>query len=188
MLVPMLTLIAHAATETRQAAEGSGIGAIGLDARALVFQLVNFSLLLFLLRLFAYKPILNVLQGRRRTIEESLKKAAAIEAAQAELQHERHRVIKEARRQAQEIAAHSQERAASIVAAAEEEARRQAAQIVSQGHAQIAQEAARRKAELKHETLQLVAQATEAIIDIKLDAEQDAALIQKAVAEAKAGQ
>lgn len=177
--------IAQAATETHQAAEASGIGAIGLDARALVFQLVNFAILLFLLRLFAYKPILKVLQGRRQTIEESLKNAAAIERAKAELQNEQKRVITEARREAQDIAAQSQERAASIVTAAEAEARHKAEQIVAQGHAQVAQEAMKLKAELKHETLQLVAQATEAIIDIKLDPKQDAALIEKAIAQSQ---
>lgn len=181
----IFALIAHAATETHQAAEAAGIGAIGLDARALVFQLVNFAVLLLLLRLFAYKPILKVLQSRQRTIEESLKNATEIEQAKAQLQVEQQRLIKEARLQAQDIAAQATTRAASIIAAAEAEAHQRAEQIIVQGEAKLAQETMQLKAELKHETLQLVAEATEAIIDIKLDPKQDAALIEQAVAQAQ---
>lgn len=42
-------------------------------------QVVNFAILLFILKKFLYKPILKVLEERRKRIEESLKNAAEIE-------------------------------------------------------------------------------------------------------------
>jgi len=55
---------------TQFAAEtSSGIGALGVDGRALVIQLVTFALAYWVLRRFAFKPILKVLQDRRDLIE-----------------------------------------------------------------------------------------------------------------------
>lgn len=185
MVLPMITLIAHAATETSQAATSAGIGAIGIDARALLFQLVNFAILLFLLRRFAYKPILRVLQQRQQKIEASLKNAQEIETAKAELTVQQRQVLHSARFQAQEIVTQSTAKAAGIIKAAEQQAQAQAEKILTQGRSHLTQEAAEIKGKLKHEVLQLVATATESIIDVKLDPKQDAALIQRAVADAQ---
>jgi len=48
---------------------------IGLDAKLLLSQAVNFLILILLLRVFAYKPILRVLKERRQRIEEGIEKA-----------------------------------------------------------------------------------------------------------------
>lgn len=183
----MLTFvhIAHAATETYQAApEAGGISALGLDAKALLFQLVNFALLLGLLRAFAYKPILNVLRSRQQTIAKSLTQAQEIEQGKAELAVHKQQVVAEARGHAQEIVTQSKYRAAEIVQAAEIEARHRAEQIVEQARARLEQEAAAIRAGLKHEALRLVADATQAIVDVKLDKKQDEKLIQDAIKQA----
>ena len=48
---------------------------LGLDWKLLLSQAVNFLLLLFLLRKFAYLPLLKILKERRARIEEGLAKA-----------------------------------------------------------------------------------------------------------------
>ncbi len=48
---------------------------LGLDWRLLLSQVVNFALLLIVLRIFAYKPVLKILHDRRARIEEGLVKA-----------------------------------------------------------------------------------------------------------------
>lgn len=47
----------------------------GIDWKLFISQLVNFALILFILRLFIYKPLLNLLKKRREKIEEGLRKA-----------------------------------------------------------------------------------------------------------------
>ena len=80
-----------------QAMEGAeaagGIGALGLDARGLVFQVINFAILLGVLYRFAYRPLLRVLEERRQTIEESLKSAADIKRVRQELEREKHSIV-----------------------------------------------------------------------------------------------
>ena len=48
---------------------------IGLDWKLLLSQAVNFLILLVVLRVFAYKPILQVLKERRERIEQGIQKA-----------------------------------------------------------------------------------------------------------------
>jgi len=186
LIMSLFITIAHAATETHQATEGAGIGAIGLDARALLWQIVNFAILLFLLKKFAYKPIVNVLEARRQRIEESLKSAKNIEITRAALASEKQAVLSLAQQQAEAAVARSKQQAKEIVAQAEVKATEKAAQLLTQAEAKIEQEVLVARQGLKHEAVQLVALATEKIIDEKLDAKKDAALIERALKEMSA--
>src|SRR3989344_8353758 len=51
----------------------------GINPVLLAAQVVNFLILLFILKKFLYKPILKVLDERKRKIEESLNNATEIE-------------------------------------------------------------------------------------------------------------
>ena len=162
-----------------------GIGALGLDGRALLFQVINFALLLGLLRLFAYKPVLRILEQRRQKVEESLRTADELAAAKIAFEQRVTQVVQEAHAKAQQIIAASEQRAKAAVAAAEAEAQQKAATILKQTQAQLAQEALSVRAELKRETLQLEAQATEKLLGERLDTDQDERLIAEAVAAAE---
>ncbi len=48
---------------------------LGIDWKLLLSQAVNFLLLLVILRIFVYKPILDILKKRREKIEEGIAKA-----------------------------------------------------------------------------------------------------------------
>ena len=52
----------------------------GIQPTLLLAQIVNFTIILFVLKKFFYKPITKVLEERKRRIEESLKNADEIEA------------------------------------------------------------------------------------------------------------
>lgn len=57
----------------------------GINPILLLAQIVNFALLLFILKKFLYKPILHVLEQRKKKIEESLKNAEEIEKKLAQI-------------------------------------------------------------------------------------------------------
>ena len=48
------------------------ITSFGLDGKLLLMQIINFSILLFLLWRFLYKPIFAILDKRQRTIEQGI--------------------------------------------------------------------------------------------------------------------
>jgi F-type H+-transporting ATPase subunit b len=173
--------IAHAAEET--AAATGGIGAIGLDVRSLLFQILNFAILLFLLQKFAYKPIVKVLEDRKRTIDESMKNAKDIENAKADMATTSQNVMHEAREQAQTVIKESKQQANDIIHTAEAQASEQAKRTIEQAQEKITQEMQLAKVSLKQDILGQVADSTEKIIKQKLDGEHDEAIVTETLNE-----
>ncbi len=58
---------------------------LGIDWRLFLSQAANFLLLLVVLRIFAYKPILRILEERRKKIQEGLAKAEEADQKLAEV-------------------------------------------------------------------------------------------------------
>jgi len=48
---------------------------LGIDWKILIGQIINFAILLYLLKRFAYKPFFEILEKRKKTIEEGVKKS-----------------------------------------------------------------------------------------------------------------
>jgi F-type H+-transporting ATPase subunit b len=166
--------------------ESAGIGALGLDWRAMLFQILNFSILLLLLRKFAYQPIVNVLEERRRTIAESLQNVQDIAAIKDKLAKEKEGMLGVARGEAQRLVEQAKERGNTLIAAAEAAASEQAQQLLTQAQAQITQDVSEARQGLRQEVIGLVAAATAKVIEVKLDAKNDAVLIERAVRETAA--
>lgn len=79
------------------------IKTFGVQPILLAAQVVNFLVLLFLLKKFAYKPILNILDVRREKIALSLKQAEGIEKRLQAIEAEKDDKLKKATKEAQEI-------------------------------------------------------------------------------------
>jgi F-type H+-transporting ATPase subunit b len=182
-LLPLLT--AAAATEPAHVAESGGIGALGLDGRSLIFQVINFGVLLVLLRIFAYKPILSVLTQRQQTIEEGLKNAVLMEESKKKLKEEQEQVLAQAHQEAKTIVAHGEKRAQEIVAQSQIKAEQQVQRTLEEVQAKMTQASEELKRQLKRETFGLVAAATEQVIQAKLDTEKDKALIERSLKQAE---
>jgi len=52
----------------------------GIDWRLLIVQIFNFVILLFILHKLLFKPVLSAIEKRRKSVEESAKSVARIEA------------------------------------------------------------------------------------------------------------
>lgn len=75
----------------------------GINPLLLAAQVVNFFLLLFILKRFLYKPILKVLEERKKKIEESLKNAEEIEKRLLEIGQLQEKEIQKAAKIGQQI-------------------------------------------------------------------------------------
>lgn len=181
MLLPAIAFAAESAEQT-----AGGLGALGVDVRGLLFQVLNFAILLLLLYRFAYRPLLTVLESRRQTIEESLKSAAQIEETRRALEEEQRTVLATARREAEVIVGKGEKAAQAIQTQAEATGKQAAQRLVTQAEAKVAQQVTSARAALKQETLGLVMAATEQILEQKLDDKQDKVLVESALAKAQA--
>jgi F-type H+-transporting ATPase subunit b len=167
-----------------QFADGaSGIGALGIDGKALIIQVVTFLLAFWVLQRWAFKPIVKIMERRRETIEKGVKLGEQMQKEQAELEQKVAHALHEARGKADAIIAEAKIQARQVVQGAEDKATEKAEGIVKAAEERIKQDTNRARRQLEGELVSLISDATEVIIDEKVDAKKDAALIDKAMKE-----
>ncbi|MDO8512060.1 MAG: F0F1 ATP synthase subunit B [bacterium] len=179
----MFVLIAQASEKAAEVAASGGIGAIGIDLRSLVFQIINFAILLLVLKKFAYKPILDVLEKRHKKIEESLKNAKDIEHLKTSLEKEKETILKDAHLKARGILEQSKKQAVEILATAEQKSAERDNQLLTATNAKIVHEAEQVRKSLFSEAALFISQATERVLNRKLDSSADHNIIKEAIAE-----
>ncbi len=168
--------------------ELTGIAALGFNLPGLIAQLINFAILLVVLRMFLYKPVLKMLDERKRRIEEGLNRAeqAAVQASAS--QDEARRVIEEARGQGRDMVAAAQEAAARLRAELEERARADAAQLVERARLEVQQERDQAIQQLRAEFTDLTLKAAERVIGQSLDRSAHQRLIDEVLVNSDLGQ
>lgn len=99
----------------------------GINSFLLFAQIVNFAVLLFILKRFLYGPILRVLESRKKTVEQSLKNADEIEKKLAILEEKKEETINVALAEAEKIVQEAKSHGKQII----EESKNQAERIVT---------------------------------------------------------
>src|SRR5512132_235084 len=138
--------------------------ALGISPNLLITQILNFIILLVLLRVLLYKPMLNMLSSRRTKIQESLEYAEQVKRDAANQQKEFERKLEDQRREMQAAA-----QAASQVGEKEREAiltqaREEARKLVEQAQGQIEYERRQMMADLHDEVVRLSLLAAQKVI------------------------
>lgn len=176
----MMTLLA-AATEQPGILENIQ-KTFGLNTPFFIAQVVNFILVIFVLKKFAFGPVQAILEQRRNRIAEGEAKLAKIEqqladseiataAAIAKANEDSARLINEAKTSA---AALSEQKAQEAIASAQ--------QILAKAEAAAQTERAAIKAELKQEFGRLVAATTAQVTGKVLNSDDQARINQEALA------
>jgi F-type H+-transporting ATPase subunit b len=171
---------------TQFAESSSGLGALGVDGKAFLIQLVTFVLAFFILKRYAFGPIGNVLRERRETIEQGVKLGEEMRREKARFETQIEEILHKARQEADQIIGTAQDSGREAIREAEEKARAKAGIILTEAESRIKQETARARKALEKELANLVAEATEAVIQEKVDAKKDAELIERALKERQA--
>ncbi len=127
---------------------------LGINLNFLIAQIINFGVMLLLLRLLLYQPVLNMLETRRNRIQESLAEADRVRQEAAATQERYRQELEAARRESQEaiqkamqasgrlreeILQQARQEAEEIKARAREEAEREREQVLSSARDQIAE-------------------------------------------------
>lgn len=164
----------------------SGIGALGVDGKALVIQLVTFLLAFWVLKKYAFGPIIKIMDQRRETIENGVALGEKMKKDEAKLETAIAAEMAKARKEADGIIAAAQETSRETVREAEDKARDKSVGILKDAEERIKTDTARARKKLESELVGLISDATEAIIGEKVDAKKDAQLIDRALQEQKA--
>ena len=133
---------------------------LGVDGPKLIAQLINFAIVLFVLWRFAYKPVFEMLETRRKTIAESMDNAEKIKTELTETQAERDKVLAEANQKVQEMIADAKEAAKQVGEAEGQKAVKQAEEIIRKAREATEADRDSMMAELKAEIGRLVVDTT----------------------------
>jgi len=146
-------------------------------------MLVTFSLLLFILKKFAWKPILDSLDAREKAIQGSLDQAARIQSENARLAEEQNRILADAKRQASEIVRVARDAAEGLKKTVEASAQEEKKRILTSASQEI--EAAKQSAivELKKTTADFSIGIAEKLIRQNLDDSKNRALVDQLIQE-----
>ena len=156
---------------------------LGLNLPVLIAQLVNFFLLLVLLRVLLYRPILEVLDRRSQRIREGLEAAEQSKEQAAKAEQDLAGQLAEARRQGQTLIAQAQESAGRIQEDSRNQARREAEALLERARSEIQLERDRAIAELRRQFADLTVAAAEKVINQSLDRQAHRRLIDEVLAE-----
>jgi F-type H+-transporting ATPase subunit b len=157
----------------------SGLAALGVNGGDFLIQLISFILVFLLLKKFAFKPIIKVMSERKNLIESGVKLGEDMKKKSAELEEEISTKLHEARLDADKIISSAQQEARQLVVLAEESAKEKVEQISNEAQERIKRDTAQARKQLEKELVGLISEATEAIIDEKVDAKKDAQLIDR---------
>ncbi|NTW27087.1 MAG: F0F1 ATP synthase subunit B [Candidatus Moranbacteria bacterium] len=152
-----------------------------IDIKLILAQLVNFAIVLFVLKKFAYGPVLKMMEERTVKIEKGIKDAENAGKKLTEITEKEKAVLVEARKLAQEIVAKAEAVAIKNKEEIIVEAKAQGEKILADSAKKIEQEKNQMLQEVKGQIASLVISATSKIIDEKLDLEKDKAIIEKAI-------
>ena len=123
-------------------------------------QVISFVIVAFLLRRFAYKPILAVLEERRRKIEEGQINAEKIKKELAEAEKRYQEIVAKANADAQKMIDQARESAAHLSERKQQEAVAAAEQIIQKAREASAIEHEQTMEKLKRELGRLVVDTT----------------------------
>jgi F-type H+-transporting ATPase subunit b len=156
------------------------------DVGLLFWTVVSFFVLLFLLRKFAWKPIVGTVNDREKSIREALASAESARLEMQNLQADNERILKEARAEREAMLKEARELKAKIVTDAKDEAQQQANKMIEQAQVAIESEKKSAMAELKNHVAGLSVDIAEKMIREQLsNNDKQLKLVEDMLGEAK---
>ncbi len=147
-------------------------------------SIVNFLVILYLLRRYLWAPILTVLADRAEKIREGLAMAEAARAERERMKAEVERLLADARRDAQAIAERMTKAADAAAADIRAQAKTEADRIRERGREDAQQLHDQALAQLRSELAGMVVLAASRVLGRELDPEKHRALIEQSLDEA----
>jgi len=132
----------------------------GVDWWKFISQVISFSIVVFVLQKYAYRPILEVLEQRRRKIEEGLANAERIKVQLAEARQQSEDVITQANVAATKLIEEARSAAKSLQERESQRAIAEAEGIIAKARAATQAEHQKMLGDLKREVGRLVIDTT----------------------------
>lgn len=159
---------------------------LGINWKLLVTQIVNFGILVGILRWLLYKPLLDLLEKRRKKLEEDETRSKAIEAKFETAKAEEELMLKDARQKGQKLLLDAENSAKSLRDTLVRQAQSEAQSVITAGKRALDEDRVKLHQEIRKEIGSVVAVAIEQSLGDVLDKKVQEKLQGDAVEKIKA--
>lgn len=154
-----------------------------IEEGLIFWELIAFVLLLVVLRRFAWKPLLGILEARGNTIRESLEKAEQTRLEAERLMEDYKKDLEEARAEAQQIIDQGRQYGEKMKEEIVANARQEAEQVMTKAAEEIDRERDAAIADLRRNVADLTIKAASMVVNETLDKKSHQALIDQYLSE-----
>jgi F-type H+-transporting ATPase subunit b len=146
---------------------------LGIDPTLLIAQVVNFLVLLFILKALVYKPLLSLFDKRKKMIEKTVEDSQRIEERLVKLEEERKTILSDASKEAMAVVDTAKKEAEKEREEALQKAKKEISTLAERYRDQLATEKVAMIAEIKAEMAELIVRSSQKIIEKEFsDADQ----------------
>ena len=138
------------------------------DVGLIFWTFISFAILFFVLKKFAWKPIVGTVNDREQSIREALASAEAAKKEMENLTADNERILKEARAEREGMLKEAREIKAKMIADAEDEAKAKAEKLIASAQQAIETEKKAAVAELKNQVAALSVEIAEKVVKTEL--------------------
>lgn len=153
--------------------------ALGINLGFFIVQLFNFVIVLIVLTTWAYRPVVGLLEQRRRRIAQGLEDARVASEARANAEAEAQKILAAAQTEANQRVSEATERAQKAAADVRAAAEQERARIMNAAQEDAAHERNRILADLRGQVAALAISAAQKVVGESLDERRQHTLIEE---------
>jgi len=155
----------------------------GIQPTLLLAQIVNFLIILFLLRKFFFGPIVKMLESRKKIIEQSLKNADLINQKLQKTNEDSKKIIDDAGQNAQSLLSDAKTQAQQIIDRATEEAKKSISDAMVSAGDQIKAEKEKAVAEVHVEAMTIISSVVKKVLGRSMSKQEKEQMTKQSIAE-----
>jgi len=161
------------------------LGRIGFDWRMGAFNLLNFFIIMWILKRYAFGPVMKVINERQEKITQGVEQAQKAKTDLQMAERKAQELIDEAKAKANGIVEHAAVDAQKVAQGLQDKAKTEIEVLVSQAKKSIETDRLEMMDQVRRESGQLMVLALEKILSEKIDEKKDASLIEKMLKKVK---
>jgi F-type H+-transporting ATPase subunit b len=160
-----------------------GFASLGINLPLLVVFIVNFIILLVMLRLFLYQPVMKVLDERAKRTKDAMELAEATKKEYEQAKGEVQKQIEKGRQEAQAIITQAMQVGERLKEESRQETAKQAQVMIDRARSELEAERDKIVGDLRREFVDISIAAAEKVIKETLDKEKHRKLIEETLQE-----
>lgn len=145
----------------------------GIDWKLIVVQVINFLVLLLILKKVLYKPVMAMLEKRRLEVVASMKASEEMQKEKEVFSKQAAKEMEEVRKKAHAVTARADAAAENAKKQAQEDAQKQAQEIVLSAKKEIAAEKEKIIDDVRGEIAGIVVETTEKVLGKEMEGSHD---------------